>query len=156
MYIIGITIFLAFLAFSASMSGGLSAFVDLPSIILILSFSIPMLMASGLTKDFTRGFRIMGQKINTSSLLELRKTQTALKLMIKLLLFSGLIGTLTGIVGMSINMHDLSNFMPNLAVSLLTLLYSLLLVCLLLPVKARVNTIILTMKKDTSYEETDD
>lgn len=156
MYIIGLAIFLAFLAFSASMSGGLSAFVDLPSIILILSFSIPMLMGSGLTKDFTRGFSIMGQKINTYSLLELRKTQTALKLMIKLLLFSGLIGTLTGIIGMAVNMHDMSTFMPNLAVSLLTLLYSLLLVCLLLPVKARVNTIIFTMNKEASYEDTND
>ncbi|HWQ30334.1 MAG TPA: MotA/TolQ/ExbB proton channel family protein [Negativicutes bacterium] len=156
MYTIGLTIFLAFLAFSAYMSGGLSAFVDLPSIILILSFSVPMLLASGLAQDFTRGFRIMGQKINTCSLLELRKTQTALKLMIKLILFSGLIGTLTGIICIAINMHDLSTFMPNLAVSLLTLLYSLLLVFLLLPVKARVNTIILTMNKEASYEDTND
>ncbi|MGE5677221.1 MAG: hypothetical protein ACM3ZR_04105 [Pseudomonadota bacterium] len=156
MYIIGITIFLGFLAFSASMSGGLSAFVDLPSLILILSFSIPMLMASGLTQDFTRGFRIMGQKINTCSLLELRKTQTAIKLMVKLLLISGLIGTLAGIVGMAVTMHDMSYFMPNLAVSLLTLLYSLLFICLLLPVKARVNAIILTIKKEASYEDIDD
>jgi flagellar motor component MotA len=115
-----------------------------------------MLMASGLLTDFIRGFKIMGQKINTWSLFDLKKTEIALKLMIKLLLLSGLLGSMIGTVAMISSFSDISKIGPNLAVASLTLLYSVLTVFILLPVQAKVRAIILTMDKEYSYEKTID
>lgn len=148
MYFVGLVVFIAFLVFSTLLSGVLASFIDLPSIILILSFSIPMLMASGLFTDFIRGFRIMGQKVNIWSLLELKKTEVALKLMVKLLLLSGLLGGMIGVVAIASGLSEIGKIGPNLAIALLTLLYSALLVFIVLPIQAKVRAIILTIDKE--------
>lgn len=153
MYFLGLVVFMVFLAWSTLLSSSLASFIDLPSLTIILAFSIPMLMASGLLPDFIRGFKIMGQKINTWSLFELKKTEIALQLMIKLLLFSGLFGSIIGLVSILSNLNELSKIGPNLSVSILTFFYSVLIVFILLPVRAKVKAIILAFDKECSDEE---
>ncbi len=153
MYFLGLVVFIVFLICSTMLSGSIASFIDLPSIVITLAFSIPMLMASGLLPDFVRGFKIMGQKFNTWSLFELKKTEIAIQLMIKLLLFSGLFGCVIGIVSILSNLSDISKLGPNLAVTILTFLYSVLFVFILLPVKAKVKAIIITFDKECSNEK---
>lgn len=148
MYFIGLVMFIAFLVFSTMLSGSLASFIDLPSILIIMAFSIPMLMASGLFSDFIRGFKIMGQRINTWSLIELKRTEAALKLMVRLLVLSGLLGSIIGVVSIASSLSDVSKLGPNLAVALLTLLYSILMVFILLPIQVKVKTMILTIDKE--------
>jgi flagellar motor component MotA len=145
MYFIGILVYLALLIGTTLLVGSPGAFVDLPSIIIILVFSVSMLMASGLLGDLIRGFKIMGKKENTYTALELRKTDIAVGLAIKLLLLSGVLGSLIGVVAMLSSLSDMSVFGKNLAVALLTLLYALLLVFILLPIRAKVKAIIQTL-----------
>lgn len=95
----------------------------------------------------------MGQKINTWSLFELKKTEVALQLMIKLLLFSGLFGSIIGIVSILSNLSEISKIGSNLSVALLTFFYSVLIVFILLPVRAKVKAIILAFDKECSNEE---
>lgn len=154
MYFVGLVVFISFLVGSTVLSGALASFIDLSSIIIVLTFSIPMLMASGLLTDFIRGFRIMGQKVNTWSLFELKKTEISLRLMIRLLLLSGLLGCLICIISILSSFSAISKIGPNLAIASLTLLYSVLMVFILLPVQAKVKAIILTMDKESLYEET--
>ncbi|MEN6312973.1 MAG: hypothetical protein ABFD25_01860 [Clostridiaceae bacterium] len=146
MYFVGLIAFLFFLVCSALISTTLSHFIDMPSIVIILAFSISMLMASGLFPDFLRGFKIIGEKVNTWSIIELKKTEIALELMIKLLLLSGLLGSLIGLVSILANLNDLSKLGPCIGVSALSFLYSVVIVFILLPVKAKVNAIIQTME----------
>ncbi len=153
MYFLGLVVFIVFLICSTMLSGSIASFIDLPSIVITLAFSIPLLMASGLLPDFVRGFKIMGQKFNTWSLFELKKTEIAIQLMIKLLLFSGLLGGIIGIVSILSNLSDISKIGPNLAVTILTFLYSVLFVFILLPVKAKVKAIIITLDKECPNEE---
>lgn len=148
MYFIGLIVFIFFLVCSTLISGALAPFIDLPSIILVMAFSIPMMMASGLFADFIRGFKIMGQKVNTWSLFELKKTEIALRLMVRLLLLSGALGSMIGIVAILSSLNNISKIGPNLALTFLTLLYSILFVFILLPVQARVKAIILTLDKE--------
>lgn len=145
MYFLGLIIFLAFLTCTVLFLGSPAALIDLPSISLILSFSITMLLASGLFPDFIRCFKIMGKGVNTWSALELRKTEIALSLMIKLLLLSGLLGSITGTISILASLSDISVVGPNLAVAILTFFYSVLLVFILLPVKAKVTAMLQTM-----------
>ena len=142
MYLVGLTIFICFLIGSTFLSGSPAYYMDIPSLIIILTFSVPMLMASGLLPDFLRGFTIMGQKENTFSTIELKKTREAISLMIKLLLLSGIIGTMIGLLAIFINPG--LKLWPNVAVSLITLVYSLLFAFILFPIKSRVNAILFT------------
>ena len=154
MYFAGFVIFIALLIISTSLSGSMAFFVDLPSMLIILAFSLPMLMASGLFPDFIRAFKIMGRKVNVWSMIELNRTEIALRLAIKLLLSSGLLGCIIGIVSMLSTTGGMRNLGPNIAVSLLTVLYSILIVFILLPLQAKVKSMILTMEKEYIDEET--
>lgn len=146
MYFLGILLFLFFLVISTMMGSHVSVFIDAPSLIIILAFSLSMLMASGLMKDFVRCFRIMTQKENNCSLIELRKSNQSIKLMIGLLLTSGFLGSTIGAISLLSSLSDPATLGPNLAVTLLTFFYSILLVFILLPIKARVKAMILTIE----------
>jgi flagellar motor component MotA len=146
MYLVGVVVYLALLVALAFFSGAPVSFIDLPSIVLILAFTLAMLLASGLLPDFLRGFKIMGKKVNDFSMLELEKTDIALRLAVKLLLLSGFLGTLIGVIAILTQLNDMSDFSKSLAVSLLTLLYSVLVVFILMPIKAKVKAIIKTIE----------
>lgn len=154
MYFVGFVIFIVFLVASTLMSGSLASFIDLPSMLIILSFNIPMLMASGLISDFIRAFKIMGKRVNTWSMIELNRTETALRLVIKLLLLSGLLGSIIGIISILANSSSIDMIGPNLAVSFLTLLYSVIIVFILFPIQAKVKAMMLTIDKEYIDEET--
>lgn len=146
MYFIGIIIFLAFLVLLSSFSSGLMSFFDLSSLAVILAFSIPTLMASGLLPDFLKGFRLMGQKVNHYTKLDLERILEAANLAIKALLLSGTIGLILGFAGVLRNLANPSQLGPNLAIALMTILYSLVFISMILPIKSRVRTIIKMME----------
>jgi flagellar motor component MotA len=87
-------------------------------------------------------------------MIELKRTEIALSLAVKLLLFAGLLGSIIGIISILANLSNKNMLGPNLAISFLTLLYSVLIVFILLPVQAKVKAMILTMDKEYIDEET--
>ena len=145
MYLIGIVIFVAVLTGLAFLTSAPLVFVDLPSLLVILALSAAVLAASGLMGDFFRSFKLMGQKSNTFSAIELRRMKTAVRLAICALLLSGAVGSVMGIVGVLSQVSDISAIGPNCAVALLTLLYAVIFVFILLPVQAKVRAVLATM-----------
>jgi flagellar motor component MotA len=87
-------------------------------------------------------------------MIELSRTEIALRLAIKLLLFSGLLGSIIGMISILSSLSNMNHLGQNLAVSFLTVLYSILIVFILLPVQAKVKAMILTMDKEYINEET--
>lgn len=104
-----------------------------------------MLLASGLLSDWLHGFKMMGQKENTFSKIELLKTEIALKYSFVLFILSGLIGTLIGIISLLSHLDNPSMLGKSLAAGLITLLYSMLLSFILIPIRAKVRAIINTL-----------
>jgi flagellar motor component MotA len=145
MYFIGLIVYLALLIGTTFFVGSPACFIDLPSIVVILVLSFSMLLASGLLPDLLRGFKIMGKKENTCTVLELQKTEIAVGMTIKLLLLSGFLGFLIGLVAMLATLGDTSLIGRNLAITMLTMLYAMLIILILLPVQARVKAIIKTL-----------
>lgn len=96
----------------------------------------------------------MGKKVNVWSIIELNRTEIALHLAVKLILYSGLLGSIIGAISILSNLSNLSNMGQNLAVASITFLYSVLINFLLLPVQAKVKSMILTMEKEYFDEET--
>jgi flagellar motor component MotA len=87
-------------------------------------------------------------------MIELNRTEIALRLAIKLLLSSGLLGSIIGIITLLSNISNMNHLGQNLAVSFLTVLYSILIVFILLPVQAKIKSMIITMDKEYIDEET--
>ena len=136
MYLIGILIFVGLLVGIAFLSSAPLVFVDMASLLVILALSAAVLVASGLMGDFFKGFKLMGQKANPYSAIELKRIQAAVKLAICALLLSGGVGTVIGVVAMLSELDGSAALGPNFAVALLTILYALIFVLVLLPVQA--------------------
>ena len=145
MYLLGILIFMVLLVYSTLLSATLNVYIDFPSILLIIGFTIPILMASGLLGDFIKGFRVMSEKENSFTKLELNRMLIANKLSITLFLLSGIMGSIIGGIGI---LTHLSNMQigPSLAMAVLTFFYALVLTLLLIPIQAKIKTILSTFE----------
>lgn len=145
MYLVGILIFLGLLLGTTLISATLITYIDFPSIVVIIGFTVPILMASGLLGDFLKGFKVMGQKENSFTALELKRMLIANKLGITLILLSGIMGTIIGSIGMLTHLTDMM-IGPSLAVAVLTSFYALILTFVLIPIQAKIKAILITLE----------
>lgn len=146
MYLIGVILFVIFIIVLAVFDASAMAILDLPSLVVILALSFPMLMASGLLQDFFKGFKLMSQKENPYTIIELKRIKEACKLAVKSVLLSGVVGSLIGAVSVMANVSDPEVILPSMAVAALTTLYSMIIVALILPVQAKVMSVIGTLE----------
>lgn len=113
-------------------------FVDLPTVMIIFIFTVPVLMRGGLWKDFKRAFRLL-QKDFVCRLSELRRTRDVLEMMQKQIWYAGILTMMVSIIYVMINISDPSLLGPNIAVSVLTMFYTVILEMLLLPLQLEVK-----------------
>lgn len=141
MYLISILAFVLvvlFTAFTAPVYPG--AFIDLPTILLILCISVPILLSTGLGKDFSNAFRIALNPSKEYTKKSLKRALEAVRLMIRTLLCSGgATFLLSGILTLH-RLDDPANLGPILSLSFLSLLYALAMTLLLLPIQSVLKT----------------
>ena len=122
---------------SALVGMGFLWFFDLPSILLIL---VPLLFFLFVTKSgkiLNRYMKTSFRKDHAYTENELISLRSAIKQIGKLVISIGGFGFVAGVLGSLINLENRSALGPNLAVSLLTLLYAIALsVFVFLPVEA--------------------
>lgn len=145
MYLIGVIVFLGLTAGLACLSAVPLNFVDLPSLLVILALCLPVLMASGLMPDFFKGFRLMGQKVNPFSEIELKRILQASLLVIRSILLSGAVGAMVGVIALLTGASGEAGILPGLGTAMLTVLYSIIFVLLVLPVQAKAKAVLATM-----------
>lgn len=149
MYYIGVAIFIGLMSVLFMFSSTFGAFLDIPSLIVIVGLSLPIVMASGLFNDFLNGFKMMAEKVNSFSLVESKRILSAVKLMIKAILLSGIIGTLSGFISiMSMYTADVSTEMlvKSCGVACITLIYALVFTFILLPIEAKAKAVIASLE----------
>lgn len=73
-----------------SLAENLIAYLDLPSLICILIFSLPILARNGLWKDFLRAFKMLRKKFECS-LSDIKRSLDAVEFMQKQVLYAGII-----------------------------------------------------------------
>lgn len=130
--IIGIILVTVILTFSVS----LQSFLDLPSLLLVLLLAIPILISSGLFKDFNNAFRIALSKKKNNSLIELKRALEVINMMIRAFLCIGLFLFLVAMITVLHMMDTPESLGPSLSVSLLCFIYGTAMALLLLPIKA--------------------
>lgn len=129
-----------------------SYLVDIPSLVIVLVFTVPVLFKSGVWKDFKRAWRLL-RKNYICHLSELRRTLDVVEMMQKQVIYAGVICMLLSLITMLGNLSDLASVGPNMAVAILTMLYALVLEMLLLPLQLEVKRRIIDyMEVDTDTE----
>lgn len=136
--IVGLILGVLFVLGTAWMTAGnIMWYFDMPSLVLITVLLLILLFMCGLTKDFFRGIAFFFGKNKEMDEAEFCRSLAAFKLVLIALPIDGLVSSLIAIVAIMGLLTDKATLGPNLAVAILTLLYSLILELLLLPVAAR-------------------
>lgn len=110
----------------------LIGYVDVPTLVCILILSLPILARNGLWKDFVRAFKMMNKKYHCS-LSDMKRSLDVVELMQKQILCAGILETsfvVIFILGMNENLKMVG---VNIAVAVVTILYTAILELLLLP-----------------------
>jgi hypothetical protein len=145
MYYIGIGIFLIFVIFLTFVASGYALYIDPPSLIVILGMTIPVLLASGLMKDFINGFKLMNQRDVKFSKIELHKIVIAMTLAIRTIAVTSLLGVLAGGITILAQLVTLESILPAFSVDLIVLFYGLVFITILLPIRAKAEAVLKTM-----------
>ncbi len=139
--VLGMVFAILFILMNAWMTAGnIVWYYDLPSLVLILILLFILLYMCGLTKDFGRGFVLFFGRNKEVEKEELMRTQAAFKLVLIALPIEGMVASLIAFIAILGKLNDPATLGPYMAVAILTMLYSLIIEILLLPVAARLWT----------------
>lgn len=138
--IVGIVVLAILLlgGFSTVVSAGglISMLVDAPSLLLVISFMLFMLFVSGELGDFFKAFSILFMKNKEISICELKLALHAVNTAMISVITAGVFGSIAPILMLLGSMSTPEKFGANIAVSLLMLLYAIIIVMFLIPVKS--------------------
>lgn len=143
MFIIALVLFLVVgIIFTVVVSGGnlgdISWLIDYPSLVSLLIFSVPFLIISGLGKDFANSFKIVFGK-QDFSISELKKSSLAVSFFIKLLFAAAILTTAINLIALFFFCEYTESFAPNIAVSIIIFLYTIMFTLFLMPIKAKID-----------------
>ncbi len=148
MYFFALLVLICGLIYSAVIGQPLEAALtlfDIPSLLIITFITMPMLLTSGLVGDLKRAFKVIMAKNVTYSKVELQRSLEAVKLTIKLILFSGLFGFLIGSMAIARHVYDnIQALGPNISVNLIIVIYALFGCFILLPIQSKLKVLILS------------
>lgn len=131
----------------------ISYLIDLPSMVIILILTVPVLLRGGMWKDFKRAWKLL-RKNYTCHLGELRRTLDVVEMVQRQVIYAGIISLLMSLIAILHNLSDPMRLGPNMAVAILTMLYAVCFEMLLLPLQLEVKRRIIDyMEEDTDGGE---
>lgn len=151
--IIGYIIVLFFNCVCLEGFSGFYMFMDGPALFFMLAFLLLTLWGTGAIKDFTNGIKIgLGFK-KTYSMLELKKAEQTLHLIMRSQLFCGCIIATMSIISMLYHMEMPSTIGPALALGLVSILYALIISLILTPFKSRIHMLLIAYAEENATKE---
>lgn len=146
MFFLSVIIFIGIIYFV--MMASMGAFnpvwiLDLMSLLCILIVAVPLLISSGLTKDFGKAFGLIRtKKEEEPDRKQIRKSLEAVKLTGRLMIYSGILNCLLGGIWVLHSLTDPARLGPNISVCLISILYAIMLTMILLPVEAKLKVML--------------
>ncbi len=150
MYIIALLLLIFSLVFATALGQPLESIynvLDLPSLLIILIITIPMVLASGLFPDLKRAFKLITLKNVVYTKLELQRSLEAVRLTVKLVVFSGIFGSLIGLINILRYLSNPEYLGPNMSVMLICLLYSLFGGFIFMPIMAKIKVMLFSLEE---------
>lgn len=123
--------------------GRMFNFFDFNSFLVLLLITFPILISSGLLKDFQNSFRLVIGKKKGGSLTEIKKAKEAVDLVGKTLLYVGAFIAMFSMVIILGNIDDPNALGPSIAITVLSLLYALAINLILLPLKSKLKMMLI-------------
>lgn len=119
----------------------MSMYIDLPSLILILLWTIPVLIVTGMLKDFVASFQRAFSRKKVCERADLQRSMEAVLLAEKANWLAGILGFLLAFVCICQQTAWMGRevFLANIAVAVITLIYAVVLNMLLLVVYGRLK-----------------
>lgn len=113
-------------------------YIDMPSAIIVIFPAFLLLAASGSFKNFFASIKaaFTNRKLNVT---EKSLYLGNIKFLQKVFMLIGISSTLAGWIGMLFNLENAADLAPNLAVSIITIFYAVLLDLCLLPLEIKIN-----------------
>lgn len=140
MCILSMVAMVLFMVLLLAVSGGaVRTFIDLPTIILMLVVIIPMLISTGLFKDFNNGLRLGITKKMPQTVTEIKRAIEAVKLVMTASLVTGIFISIAGMIIVFVNVGDMAVLLPNVSVALIGVIYGIIIYLLLLPFRTILN-----------------
>lgn len=126
--------------------------LDIPSIVIMLLLTAPVLFRNGVWKDFKRAWRLLNRNY-TCHLSELRRSLDVVEMVQKQVIYAGGLGVLLSLITMLHDLSDPATLGPYMAVIILTMLYALIIEMMFLPLQLEVKRRIIDyMEVDTEAE----
>lgn len=138
--IITLIFLFAFLIMIMSINTGISGlimFINLPSLVLILFFTVPIMVFSDIIGDYICAIKV-SLGIGEHTLKELKTAKSAIEVTIKFVFISAAIGAITGLVMLLGSLNDPSVIGPYLGVCILTILYACIINLVQLGIKSKI------------------
>ena len=135
--LLGVIITTALISFFTN--GRWDRMFDVMSLLILLLLVIPILISSGLSKDFSNAFRYSIGKKKPEKLLELKRAKEAVSLVIWTTVSACVFVTMAQLIQILYWISELSSLGPNLSVMIISIMYGMGFVLLLLPMQAILN-----------------
>ena len=143
MYILALLAVIVSAAFmvicSSAGAGTILSCLDLPSLLFLLSITIPILASAHLLRDFNNAWKIVLTRQKDFDLIEIKRAREAVALARRTLLCAGIFIAFFGVIIILKNVSDMAMLGPNIAVDVLSLIYASALSILLLPLEAQLK-----------------
>lgn len=128
-------------------------FMDAPSIVFTIAFLLLTLWGTGTMRDFISGIKI-GIGIKKSySMLDLKKAEETMQLIMKSLLIFGCTMCLMSWISMLYYMEEPSSLGPVISVGMVGILYALVISMILTPFKVRIHMLLIAYAEENSTKE---
>lgn len=128
------TFLMSFLA-----NGRWERMVDIISLVVLLLLVIPILISSGLSRDFSNAFRLAVGKKKPEKLLELKRAREAVGLVVWTTVASSVFVSMVQLIQILYTLDNLAELGPNISVMLISVMYGMGFVLLLLPIQSILN-----------------
>ncbi len=138
----GLLFFEGFILMIMTSGGTIGGVINIPSMLGLIAFVVPMFVISGYASDFSKAFSIIIFK-KQSSYSELKRASASFAFLNKLLFLSSTFITFIGWIAMLNNLEDLSHLGPNIAVSIVTFCYAFIFCFILTPFKGIIDRMII-------------
>lgn len=125
------------------MSLGILQLFDAVSILFLVMLIVPVMISAGLLKDLNNAFRLVFGKKEEVTLLAIKRAKLAVDTMMKISVYASVFVMLLQLVVLLHNMTDPSTLGPIVSVAFLTMLYTMVICLLMMPIRAKLEQRIL-------------
>lgn len=127
---------------------GLTNYLDLTGLILLLIITVPIILSTGHLKDLNNALKLGMKKHKETNIAEIKRAMEAVELTMKALFYSGAFICVASLIIVLHLMDDPATLGPSCSVALIVLTYALAMNMVLLPLKSKLKFMLIEFMQE--------